>query len=143
MTEKEAINALMEAFEIDYQPPEDKKLKYFRFLYVVSLVLTPTVIGALVGVPVFLFLLIFQYIIFGEINPHFTFRNTDKAYAERFVIVCCFLWTIALVIGIGVLIFDWRHIRVSEVGVNILIYIAYAVYINFISYVLRGKLLGS
>ena len=70
---------VMDAEEFDKKSPRDDGLiRIFRVLYFISLLLTPTIIGAVVGIPLFVFLLVLQYILYGVINPHFVFKNADR-----------------------------------------------------------------
>lgn len=134
MTEQEAINALLEA--LNQENPPSAKTRVFRVLYFISFVLIPTVGGAIIGVPLFLILLIVQYILEGSINPRFYFYGANPIYAQRFIQVCSLAWIICVAGAIFIVLGG------KATGIDVLVMIgaaiAYAVYIRVLKFILVG-----
>ncbi|AQW81408.1 putative membrane protein [Campylobacter pinnipediorum subsp. pinnipediorum] len=67
----------------------EKLIRLFKVLYILSFILDLTIIGLLVGIPLFLVLWASQYVFFGILSPIYVFRaekRIEKIFKKKSVI---------------------------------------------------------
>ena len=121
---------------------EQKIKRLFRVLYFISLLLSATIIGSLIGIPLFLILLITQYIIYGNFNPHFMFESENKQYekSEIFLLLCYFV--LFCFPFFGILLLKFRILNIynkDDIFIFFGFCFGYFLYIVFTQYVLIGN----
>ncbi|MGG7073215.1 hypothetical protein U5B43_02975 [Campylobacter sp. 9BO] len=115
-------------------------MRIFRVLYFICIILTATVLGGIIGIPLFIITLITQYIIFGSINPNFVFVDADKKISIKFVNFCWKMWGLLAVIYLFVsVLFGAKETFYTEWYYLVIIFFSYAVYISIVSKILLGK----
>ncbi|MGG7047984.1 MULTISPECIES: hypothetical protein [unclassified Campylobacter] len=105
------------------------KMRIFRALYFICIILTATAFGGIIGIPLFIITLITQYIIFGSINPNFVFVDMDKKILIKFINFCWKMWDLLAVIYLFVSVFEAKEFDPDGYYL-IVAFVSYAIYID-------------